>query len=1857
MFFSLLQKGPRAVIAAEISKVLNEYFVVDQDAVESSLLHDARIVLRNTVLRTKQYRSLEAPNAVVSISGVVEEVVFSWQWSFLSSKDSFSNPKKNEGMVQDATLTINGIDMKVRVSSWECLNQDEKLLVESADEKVQEKLNKEEATAKKGFMENYIQQIVDNLTLKIHDFRFSIEVESGSSFNIHGDCVELNTISSGVVGKNEKTSQNMLTQEIKLCQLSFGIYDHAENLSYPVMEPFDYSASVLRLSGHRFQGGILSGLAITGHMKENTEVQFHLGNKQIRTFCDIGVLLAPPPTSTNDFDTQINNDGEDQNTHIEGDDSRVPTSFNFPLPYVTVNISGSTGTSSSSRITFPSMAVEYKADGSICKVYGTNGIYQNGKPLLILDDGATWNLDVMKKVFLVHNMQSKGGANVSKIILNENACKRLLSDVKDLMKVEATTSLLDSWDTHESVQEPTLNLDLEPWQLTIDGGTEVLIQCEENSKVIKAHIGFTECIFCSDSGNYKLSELKCSSLQISTSIDEKCSLSVSTIHLKDKSIVVIEDYATVTAASVQSVQTTANFLTRALESWNELLIDDKLVAPSKIDKNDLAYNLKVKGIKAHVEEEGMKALLVNIHGTTQKVCIETFMYKFPSKGHELQMKNIAVENQEQSQGMSTTVLIGNVERAKLPGLQITEWKDGACIEIKSNSISVALSAFNVVVQKSPKSSIAANKEIFTLHSSDISITLSKTQDKSSYEISHLNCNGVKIDTSLDEKFLIAIPAIHISKFRNFVIEDFITASVSSLPHLKNITEFVSQAVNNWSKFILGEEKDPVVETSGNKDNDFDYTIECAGIEGRALGEDITIRSSEIHACRNQVCLGSTKYCYPSKEHVVKTNDVTLKFDQCENIIMKVILGTLERVSVPGLSLNECRGSVSIDVGHESIAVYLPRLNLAIESGVTSNGEVIDEKMHLQLDSSPSSSNTASDAMQLPMPIFVNAPDLDFVIDQNLEVNVKLLLAKIYSEEGMLNVDTLESMSLKLSKSGEFIESLILPSFIALSDQSMLPSTFLFGGLNLTSTSFGLFDIKLPSMSSLPFTNHITASEEVCVTIEDTGTLNKLINSFSFYNEPSTKQVKDKAPNRIFENIPYTFEFPKIRLKIESASIEVDNALSTETSIRCGHTLILDNADNKRVKLQGIDISESLYQGILVEVEELNDLLLPGLIRLNEPCTDIKIQFHNDELIANVAGLRLNSLLGQDSESHSTKGSGSSPILSLPYQVKCNLINCQLLNFQSLSSVVVQTLAMSISQTGDLISLNVEEGATMIGIASDKNMIQGSFETINLKLPTDMSCFDLVECHCVSAALETVGDMYGGFRAAAPETSFTKSKMQIPGPINVSFEKLDSEVTSNLQQFLADMSSIFPSQSSSFEFPFPTYMNSFLVSASEPELNLKLETISAQKSSLVVNRVTGTIINTASCSLSTINCDLNSMETNIGSVTSIFLADNVALQQPVNNVRIIFNNQLAVYVENAVQLLLLQSQSTKSPTKQDSKEEELTLPFPIMLSLSKIILTPQGQETSSTLQDALLNVCPRQADLLSDSTDEVSIQLQLSEISNKLFQIHALKASFDTSLSNPDIIKKLKVAITKANVTAGFSTVDWVSLIKPKDNASNEDKNMTVYRTPHCIIDSIVLNLSYKGKVVSSKANVKLSPYQGDHNSTSDTIISHYMRQIQSRVPGFITNIKVLGADVLDASMTSVATVAAHTNLGVGSVAGVALADTIRAGIDSGKKARNADTNEGYKFGKVPSNKSDETNFYKTFSLSFALFIIGDLTRGSIRGIREAAKDGAKMRGGDPDTYVPGDFVAGTAKAVGSYTSNNKKKLTTAGGAGVASMVG
>ena len=85
-------KGPRAILAEKIGEVLAEHFILNPHDIESSLLSNARIVLKNTQLRSKRYKSSDAPNAVISVRGFVEEVVFSWRWSLSGGSGTSSTP-------------------------------------------------------------------------------------------------------------------------------------------------------------------------------------------------------------------------------------------------------------------------------------------------------------------------------------------------------------------------------------------------------------------------------------------------------------------------------------------------------------------------------------------------------------------------------------------------------------------------------------------------------------------------------------------------------------------------------------------------------------------------------------------------------------------------------------------------------------------------------------------------------------------------------------------------------------------------------------------------------------------------------------------------------------------------------------------------------------------------------------------------------------------------------------------------------------------------------------------------------------------------------------------------------------------------------------------------------------------------------------------------------------------------------------------------------------------------------------------------------------------------------------------------------------------------------------------------------------------------------------------------------------------------------------------------------------------------------------------------------------------------------------------------------------------------------------
>eukprot|EP00979_Chaetoceros_neogracilis_P013600 scaffold3931_cov326-Chaetoceros_neogracile.AAC.1 len=231
---------------------------------------------------------------------------------------------------------------------------------------------------------------------------------------------------------------------------------------------------------------------------------------------------------------------------------------------------------------------------------------------------------------------------------------------------------------------------------------------------------------------------------------------------------------------------------------------------------------------------------------------------------------------------------------------------------------------------------------------------------------------------------------------------------------------------------------------------------------------------------------------------------------------------------------------------------------------------------------------------------------------------------------------------------------------------------------------------------------------------------------------------------------------------------------------------------------------------------------------------------------------------------------------------------------------------------------------------------------------------------------------------------------------------------------------------------------------------------------------------------------------------------------------------------------------------------------------------------------------------------------------------------------------MQLSMSSMQVRAGFSSIDWNSFLSSKKDQVPTNTTPTI-KAPFSQIGSFHLSISYEGKILASQSNILVPSFNGDASTTSETITTHYTKTIMSRVPGFLTNAKFLGGNIVDSSLQTAAIATSRVagkitvgGAGVGSVMGVAVGDAIRAGVTSGKKSRNVDTSDGYKF--------------------------GDFTRGLTRGAREAATTGAKMRGGGK-AYIPGDLTAGSTRAMGEYTSNNKSKLATAGGSGVASMVG
>lgn len=414
-------KGPKELLSSAIASNLGTFFEVDQKKIESNLLADTKIVLHDAKLKDQikvlqTFGDLETGrSSVVHVTGTVQEVVFSWKWSVPGASPDSS-------WVQDATLTIRGLDFKANLSWWDNKTVQEK--IPSTEASAASNPNKPQSQKHdEGALHSYIKQqvamIIDSLKLQVEDYKFIVELETATiggtndrtamnSIAIGGKAVDVismgrhrqhdtegsvTTVDMGndetvsvAAGKNnieiihddgsssknkeeESSSASPLPLEQMFVLESFSVILHSSDDNVepkPILDTFSYKAKAVRLEGERFLTGMGTGLQVKGDPpSKEGKLNFYAGESQIQAMKDLSGFVLAPALEKAEEKVEKKKEEEEHGIEMslskyENDDSIV-SFFEFPLNEVSLHLD-------SSNLLLSSFVLKYQADGALAEI-------------------------------------------------------------------------------------------------------------------------------------------------------------------------------------------------------------------------------------------------------------------------------------------------------------------------------------------------------------------------------------------------------------------------------------------------------------------------------------------------------------------------------------------------------------------------------------------------------------------------------------------------------------------------------------------------------------------------------------------------------------------------------------------------------------------------------------------------------------------------------------------------------------------------------------------------------------------------------------------------------------------------------------------------------------------------------------------------------------------------------------------------------------------------------------------------------------------------------------------------------------------------------------------------------------------------------------------------------------------------------------------------------------------------------------------------------------------------------------------------------------------------------------------------
>lgn len=412
-FLSTIRGGmqsPKSLLASYLASYLGRFFEVDPAFIQSNLLKDTKILLKN--LRLKPFHWDQ-----VTLDGSVAEIEFSWTWGGDGTTQ----------FVRDVILTIRGVSFRIRPKSEDLpLSTAAELLPLTPTASVDDNAA--------GYLQRAMDQVLDHLTLHVVDVKLTIETPQEDYVLIQSEELKLSTY-----GKDEQG----LSQRISFSHLTAHVIDSSASDTgiLTLLESVSYSALVTRSSGRRFLDGVRTGLHVHGGMlpgEDSTDVVVHGGCTQARTLSHVAeMFLAPPERELKQ--ASIDCISSPDNVAPEGVD-RLSSVVILPLPSLWFLLPNDT------KIHMPNGTFSCRMDGSMCELSGARGIYVNEcYPLLSLDQGVEWKLDAVKsRVSLQYtnpvDVRAVGMAThrMASFTWNETEVKKFFSSIQSLRDCTST---------------------------------------------------------------------------------------------------------------------------------------------------------------------------------------------------------------------------------------------------------------------------------------------------------------------------------------------------------------------------------------------------------------------------------------------------------------------------------------------------------------------------------------------------------------------------------------------------------------------------------------------------------------------------------------------------------------------------------------------------------------------------------------------------------------------------------------------------------------------------------------------------------------------------------------------------------------------------------------------------------------------------------------------------------------------------------------------------------------------------------------------------------------------------------------------------------------------------------------------------------------------------------------------------------------------------------------------------------------------------------------------------------------------------------------------------------------------------